>query len=181
MDQQESWKPIPGFTGYEVSNLGRVRSYRTNKTECGYKGWHISSKPQRILRQTISGGNYELVCMIGNDGKKHTKRIASLVLLAFVGPPSPDLEICHNNDIKTDNRLCNLRYDTHLNNMRDSYINKRSSKLSHGHVRKIRERYAGGENARVIATDFNICAKTVHDIGSGRTHKYAPGPIAPRA
>jgi hypothetical protein len=42
---------------------------------------------------------------------------------AFMGPTPVGLEVCHNNDDKADNRLTNLRFDTHLANMRDAVRN----------------------------------------------------------
>jgi len=40
-----------------------------------------------------------------------------LVLLAFVGLPEEGQEACHNNGQRGDNRLCNVRWDSHqLNN-----------------------------------------------------------------
>jgi len=35
------------------------------------------------------------------------------------------MEVCHINDIKTDNRLCNLRYGTRSDNMEDAVRNGR--------------------------------------------------------
>ena len=41
-----------------------------------------------------------------------TKYIHRLVLEAFVGPCPEGMETCHNNGVRTDNRLENLRWDT---------------------------------------------------------------------
>lgn len=42
-----------------------------------------------------------------------------LVLFAFIGPRPEGKECCHNNGNGFDNRVENLRWDTHLNNMED--------------------------------------------------------------
>ena len=47
---------------------------------------------------------------------------------AFVGPAPDGMVICHYNDIKTDNRLENLRYDTQYANGQDRIRNGKSKK-----------------------------------------------------
>lgn len=75
----EEWKSIPGYPRYEVSNLGRVRSY-TSKTN-----------PGKILKQMNING-YMYVSLV--EGEKRTtnktKRIAvhRLVAQAFVPNPT---------------------------------------------------------------------------------------------
>jgi hypothetical protein len=69
-----------------------------------------------------------------------------LVLEAFVGPRPPGLEGCHANDIKADNRLVNLRWDTRKSNTRDKVRNDRIArgernawaKLTEAKIREIR-------------------------------------------
>ena len=41
------------------------------------------------------------------------------VALAFLGETPDGMEVCHNNGIKSDNRLENLRFDTRSKNMLD--------------------------------------------------------------
>lgn len=98
---EEIWKPIPGIDGYEVSSLGNVRSFR-RKVVC-------------MLKPSISSG-YRGV----NVGEWKYVKVAKLVMLTFVGPVPDGMEICHNNGIRTDDRLINLRYDTHAANIQDA-------------------------------------------------------------
>jgi len=49
---------------------------------------------------------------IGIDGKM--VKVHRLVLLAFIG--ESELQVDHKNQVKTDNRLCNLHYVTHQEN-----------------------------------------------------------------
>lgn len=113
----EQWKSIPGYPGYEVSDQGRVRSYK--KKLSPKKGWGISDKPQRILKPSVGGNGY-LCLRLSNNGKTKYFAIARLVLETFVGSPPEGMEVCHNNGDPHDNRLKNLRYDTHEANMLDA-------------------------------------------------------------
>jgi hypothetical protein len=62
-----------------------------------------------------------------------------MVLFAFVGPCPEGMECCHENDVRDDNRIENLRWDTHANNLaqrrtfkRDAGV-KRATSCPHGH------------------------------------------------
>lgn len=109
----EIWKPIKGFEGlYEISNMGRLRSF--------YKATHgrfvVSNEPQKIRKANPDGNGYLGLCLKKN-GKAYPKRIHRLVLITFVGDCPQGMEACHNDGIKTNNIVNNLRWDTHRNNM----------------------------------------------------------------
>jgi len=63
------------------------------------------------------------VTTLSRNADYHRRYIHHLVLEAFVGPRPPGTECCHRNDIKTDNRLENLRWDTSSANMYDRVRN----------------------------------------------------------
>jgi hypothetical protein len=107
------WKPIPGFSGYETSNKGNVRSYRISGP-----GNRRRSSPRILKASPIQ--RYRRVMLRGDDGKRHLKKVASLVLLAFVGPPPEGQECCHNDGCSTNDALDNLRYDSHAANMEET-------------------------------------------------------------
>jgi len=48
------------------------------------------------------------------------KRVHRLVLEAFIGPAPKGTICCHNDGDPTNNRLENLRWDTHSSNTRDA-------------------------------------------------------------
>lgn len=104
----EQWKHIDGFDGvYEVSDCGRVRSFNRQ------------SRQGAILSQGWKGNlKYKVVVLSKNGVTTHFK-IHRLVLETFVGPCPDGMEACHNNGINTDNRLSNLRWDSHAENIRD--------------------------------------------------------------
>lgn len=98
--KEEIWKDIEGTMGaYQVSDMGRVKSFKYIKP--------------KILKN--SGIRYHQVCLWIKK-KIVTKRINRLVLEAFVGPAPQGFESAHLNGIKTDNRLANLKWCSHLEN-----------------------------------------------------------------
>src|SRR5260370_19537414 len=119
----ETWKPVVGFEGqYEVSDLGRVRSLDRYKTHVQrdslgavitvrrkYKG--------RILRPGKQNSGHLHV----NLGRGHTVRVHTLVLEAFVSLAPDGLEGCHGDGVPSNNRLSNLRWDTHQANLAHQY------------------------------------------------------------
>ena len=159
----EVWKPIPGFDGYEASDQGNVRSYRK-------QGGGRRETP-RQLSPSLSPPSEYLGVSLRQNGKSYYRRIATLVLLAFVGPPPDGYEICHNNSIPDDNRPDNLRYDTHENNMRDRL------NLSDAQVIEMRNRRAAGERIQPLAKSFGISCNQASNLCSGGTFANIDGPF----
>lgn len=105
----ERWLPVPVSPYvflYNVSDLGRVFSIRSDR--------------MLSLSQLRSGYSHVTLCC---HGQRMTIDVHKLVMLAFVGPCPPDTEVCHENDIRTDNRLVNLRYGSRSANHYDSVRN----------------------------------------------------------
>lgn len=101
---------------YEVSTLGVVRSLphrvtRKNGTPYTVRGGNLRPGP--------SGTGGHLRVGLWRNGKCTDGPIHQLVIEAFLGPCPDGLEILHRNGDPTDNRLENLRYGTHAENMAD--------------------------------------------------------------
>jgi hypothetical protein len=117
--EAECWIDIPGWEGkYQASSFGRVRS--VDRVVIDTMG---RSQPKNgvLLKQTIGCG-YPFVSLWQND--KHPRvRVHTLVTRAFLGECPPGLEVLHRDDVRTDNRLFQLRYGTHSANMHDGVRN----------------------------------------------------------
>jgi hypothetical protein len=113
----ERWLPIPGYEGsYEVSDHGRVRSLDR---------WIETRQGRRFKRgvvrrtKTLNSGYQALPLLLDGDQRFFT--VHKLVMLAFTGPrPGDDIDICHRDGNRTNNRLSNLRYDTKSANAQDT-------------------------------------------------------------
>jgi frataxin-like iron-binding protein CyaY len=112
----EIWKDIPNYEGiYQVSDLGRVKSFRKNKV--------------KILKQLENTRGYFRVGLYDKNLKNKTIVVHSLVAMAFLGHKpnkKQDLVIDHINNNKLDNRASNLQIITNRQN--SSKQSKGSSK-----------------------------------------------------
>jgi len=110
----EEWRPIAGFHGYEVSSLGRVRS------------WKRGPKPI-LLAQSVSCKSGHLKVFLFTPERDSTsrptrriRRVHRLVTEAFIGPLPTGMETRHLDGDPTNNALTNLRYGTHSENQLDA-------------------------------------------------------------
>ncbi|QZE10411.1 HNH endonuclease [Mycobacterium phage ScoobyDoobyDoo] len=102
----EEWRPVRGWeTKYLVSSLGRVLTSSTGLIRTGRE-----REGRRVL---IS---------LGHDD---VRKVAHMVLEAFVGPRPEGQEALHYDDDHTNNSLENLRWGTRSENLHDAVRNGR--------------------------------------------------------
>lgn len=128
----EEWKTIKIVPLYSVSNLGRIKAETCEK-------WHSDSKrlrfyPAHIMAQGINNG-YLVVTLINNKGKRKTYRVNRLVLEAFSKNPQNLPDACHLNEDSLDNRLVNLKWGTHKENVNTRLRKTRISKTKGTHIK----------------------------------------------
>lgn len=123
----ERWLPIPGYPKYEVSDLGRVRSWHP---------WRGQEVP-RHLHLSDWGGGYVGVALYVN-GRSSTKRLHNLVMLAFRGPRPSGLVTRHIDGNPANTVLGNLTYGTYSENELDAvalgtHVQARKTHCPRGH------------------------------------------------
>src|SRR6266404_4549225 len=104
----EEWRVVPGFSNYEVSVLGRVRS-------------NVVKGKTRILKPALSGkgpAKYWYVSLSRNHSQV-TRVVHQLVLEAFVGPRPKDAVSRHIDGNRLNCSLSNLTWGTPKENMAD--------------------------------------------------------------
>ena len=154
---EERWLPVVGYEDrYEVSSFGRVRT-----------------KP-RILRPSCGSHGYPAACLT-KDGVAAKHSVHVLVLEAFVGSRPAGHHACHNNGIRTDARVENLRWGTPTENAADKYLHGTvvygdahwNTKVSDGDVERIRETIKFGAVQNDLAALYGVSIATISQIKSG--------------
>lgn len=103
----ETWKSIPDFDDYEVSDLGRIRRVK-------------NFKPGHRIREALAvrrAGRGYLLVGLSRNGKMHSFNVHRLVARVFIGECPPGKQVAHLDGNKTNNRLGNLAYVTPRENM----------------------------------------------------------------
>lgn len=113
----ENWLPIAGYEGiYEVSDLGRVRSFdRSSFDSRGRQRF----KRGKFLQNVVSTNGYVYVGL-SKSGVVTSFTVHSLVLHAFHGLPNPDQECRHLDGDRRNPHLTNLVWGTSKENTQDS-------------------------------------------------------------
>lgn len=151
-----SRKEIPGFPGYVADVFGSV-----------WSAWipgrypRIGDHAWRLLKPDYSRDGHASL-WLSQGGKQVRHYVHHLILWAFVGPAPDGMEACHRNGDRADNRIENLRWDTHAGNQADNIRNGTTTKgtrnaraiLGEGDVIQIRRRLAGGEKRRALAKEY---------------------------
>lgn len=119
---EEIWKPINGFSFYEISNLGRIKSLERWVGGCG----------DRVIGERIiaCGGaeKYPSVTLRKNK-ERHRFYIHRLVAENFIPNPKNKPYVNHINSKSNDNRVENLEWvTTRENTNHREFINKRKCK-----------------------------------------------------
>lgn len=152
-NKTEIWKDFQG--SYQVSNFGNIWANRTNK----------------LISPFTDKDGYLRFRATSNGKRKHWF-VHRAVAVAFL--PNPDFKPCVNHDDgnKQNNRLDNLSWVTHSENMKHAFetglmkpaFGERNgnSKLKDKEVSLIREIYK--KQVEKLAAQYNVSTTTVNDI-----------------
>lgn len=160
---REIWKPIKNASYYEVSNLGRVRSYAQSAKR---------AKP-KLMKLGTNGGGYRTV-MLSVTGKPSLKYVHRLVLEAFVGPGNGQYPK-HIDFDRSNNNLNNLCWISSVESIRYCWqrkIQKRplvsKSRLQESQVLEIISDFKKGMSRDDIAIKFDRSLSVIRKILRGQ-------------
>lgn len=172
---KEIWKPIPGWSGlYSVSNLGRVRSEERTVSGTFTSRWgthtqRVMVRSAKVLKANIDTGGYAQVVLQHKDsGVRVTESVHRLVLSAFRRPPEEGEHAMHKNDIRSDNRLSNLKWGTKKENVEDMVQKKRyrtkyrSPVLGKAEIESILSRPTAKRSE--LASEFDVSLSTISKV-----------------
>lgn len=166
-EETEEWRVIAEFPNYEVSNLGRVRSWAPL--------FATSKRPDKPMPMTIQhsmSGYHSLRLTAG--GRSFGRQVHRLVAAAFCERASPDQTIVrHLDGSRTNNRATNLKWGTYAENSQDQYIHGNAkfgeqhtrSKLTDAQAREIFEN--GDSTCAELALKYGVTPSTISNIRTG--------------
>lgn len=162
---KEEWRKVAWSKDYEVSSLGRVRSWKPygrskDKPLKPYikSQWFLNGYPAVIL----TNGKNRKSCMV------HT-----LVAEAFLGKRPTGYVIAHKDDNRLNNKLDNLRYATRSENIKDALRNNKmkvgekhpKAKLSSLQVAEVKHLVVDlGWTQQRVANLFNVSKSSINQI-----------------
>ena len=104
-EETKEWKPVVGYEGlYEVSSDGDVKNVKT----------------QRVLKPCIDNLGYSRVYLSKQSMVKYF-RVHRLVAGIFLTNELDKGDVNHINGVKSDNRVCNLEWNTRSENIQHAW------------------------------------------------------------
>ena len=110
----EEWSSIEGYGFYAISSCGRMQSAKRQGSRGGLLKTPVHPKSGHPMVSLYEGGK-------DGSGKLLVRRfyVHQLVAASFIGPAPDHTEVCHLDDVPSNNHCTNLYYGTHQQNMND--------------------------------------------------------------
>lgn len=168
----EEWLAVEGYKGmYEVSSLGRVRSYHVHSRPRG-----TSDGDPHFLKPDTTNGYLYVALSNGKTIKRHA--VHRLVAIHFVEPPPfKGATVNHKDFVKLHNVPENLEWLSRGANACHAigkYQRPRgeawhNSKLTEAKVREIRAAKASGLTFKELARIHNMSVMAIHKLVTRKT------------
>lgn len=177
--EEEIWKDIEGYPGYQVSNMGRVKSL--------VKAYR---REEIILKGSPNTTGYMLVQLYPKPRQRKSLPVHRLVMMTFQPNPVMDeLEVNHKDLDTTNNKMSNLEWVTEKEN-KAHYVasdkfktviikvpkgeEQHLSKLTDDQVIEIRRLYAANEHGtrKKLREKYGMSEGAIRDILNGKTWKH---------
>jgi len=164
--KNERWLPVPEYEGYyEVSSEGRFRSLDRTVTFADGRRRFFAGRP---LKLKTSAYGYPLALLSAGMDRKKWVGAHIVVAAAFLGPRPEGMQVCHDDNDRSNPRLSNLRYDTPAGNAFD--------KIRHGTVlfgmNTPSAKFEDDLVAAIIAESNGTVSEIAAKFGVSRTHAW---------
>ena len=170
----ELWRDVAGYEGlYQVSDDGRVRSLQRLMPSAVAAGVR---RPKLLLKY---GRNNQgrLQVTLCKEGVTKRFLVHRLVLAAFAGPCPDGLEGLHWDGNHLNNKISNLHWGTHAENMQDMTrhgTSKQGEKSATARLKDqdVRDIRASNETQRALAARYGVSQVAIHAIRARKTWKH---------
>jgi len=176
MENKEIWASVKEYAKeFEISTNGNVRSYK------GVGRYPKLKEVPKPIKPCMDGRGY-FNFTVRKDGKPKVLLVHIEMAKAFIPNPNNYKLVRHLNDIKSDNRISNLAWGTHIDNREDGILNgkhfhekgKRAAqrKLMEFDVLKI---FNSKINNCELGRIYGVTESTISKIKLGRTWNKTTG------
>ena len=157
--------PIPGWECYAISKDAQIVRVKKNKgAVCGL-----------VLSQYLHKTRGYLTVRLFDGDRKKTFDVHKLMAMTFFKDVPDGYHVCHNDGIKTNCKLENLRIDTKSSNEMDKIKHGTSnrgerngnSKHTEDLIRKIKHEIKNGINSSQLAKMFGMTPTYIRSIKNG--------------
>ena len=164
----EEWRDVVGYEGlYQVSNCGRVKSFKKDKA--------------KIIKSNPGIGGY-LRVVLCKDFDKKNRFVHVLVAQAFIPNPEGKRQVNHIDGDKNNNRVSNLEWVTPAENIHHAFetglrkigCEHFRAKLTAEQVREIRRDCVPGDpelGFKSFSRKFNVTPKIIRDAFYGKSYQ----------
>jgi hypothetical protein len=153
----EQWKPINGFSRYEISNCGRVK--------------HVNAR--KILKGTTDHFGYLRYMLMSDEGKAVGKFAHVLVAMAFIPNDNPKVKtiVNHKDEDKSNPVAWNLEWVTPKENSNYGTVKGRVGLANRKPVNEydINGKYIRTwKSAQFASKIYPVCSRNIQSAASGR-------------
>lgn len=145
-EEQIIWKKIPNYELYEASTNGDIKTYN----------WKNKGK-EAIMKPALDNRGYLRTMLKDTNGKFCTIKVHRIIAQTFLENPENKATVNHKNGIPTDNRVCNLEWMTHRENIEHSWKYLTKNPLKGG---QIGTATISDEKAQEILDNYEFGKKT---------------------
>lgn len=175
----EEFRLVQGFEAYCISNYGRMHS-RWKRVRYGENSLTHAWMPLRLSPNR----GYLKVTLTSIDRIAISKYVHVLVLETFIGPRPIGFEACHNDGVRSNNFIGNLRWGTAESNREDKLVHGMMAiprcigsehgraKLTEEEVLEIRRKYKSGLLEKELAEQYGVTRSNIGAIVTRKSWKH---------